>query len=174
MRPYLYHPSIPPPAHPLANPFTHSPSLHNHLPTHPLTHSSTHPLIHPPNHPLTLSPTHSLTYSSTHPPHRGFLEAAPRSSSSNRLTISLPSGYLGDKRTSYGQRLFLNISLPTMAAGEEDYGGSLEIVSTRTRHRPVRLVLPLPPLQRDPQLVEVRRGGRWGSGEGGREKGGGE
>ena len=102
----------------------------------------------------------------THSSHRGFLEAAPRSSSSNRLTISFPSGYLGDKRTSYGQRLLLNISLPAMATGEEDYGASLEIMSTRTRHRPLRLVLPLPPLQRDPQLVEVRRGGRWGGKKG--------
>ena len=115
-------------------------------------------------------PPTTSTHSLTHSPYRGFLEAGPRSSSSNNLTISFPSGYLGDKRTSYGQQLLLNISLPAMAAGEEDYGASLEIMSTRTRHRPLRLVLPLPPLQRDPQLVEVRREGKWGRKKG---KGGG-
>ena len=90
---------------------------------------------------------------------REYLGVRPQSSSLS-LFLSLPSEFLGDKRTAYGQDLSLNLSVQALNGN----GGNvvsqcrltLEIesgISFRTKHK---LRTALPPLGEDPTLIHVR------------------
>ena len=70
------------------------------------------------------------------------------------LSVSLPNSFLGDKRTSYNQRLTFNLSIPDMAS-DDGCHVYVEVVGRLSRYRQVMLVAKIPGVGNQPQVSEV-------------------
>ena len=84
----------------------------------------------------------------------------PTTVSSSSIILSFPKDYLGDKRTSYNQRLSLNLSLPYFDKSQsllDSLSVCLEIVGRTVRYPQVRIIwsIPVDNLGTKPQLIEV-------------------
>ena len=82
----------------------------------------------------------------------GCLEINPGTQPS--LSISLPKPFLGDKRTSYNQRLTFDLSVQNMVPGDSCHV-FVEVVGRLSRYRQITLVAELPCPGNLPQLLEV-------------------
>ena len=84
----------------------------------------------------------------------------PSSASSSSVILSFSKDYLGDKRTSYNQRLSLNLSLPYLDKSQSPSSSlsvCLEIVGRTVRYPQVRIIwsISVESLGTKPQLIEA-------------------
>lgn len=107
-----------------------------------------------------LSEVYTLGHRSLSPFCSEFLEVEPSSASSSSVILSFPKDYLGNKRTSYNQRLSLNLSLPYFdksSSTSASLSVCLEIVGQTVRYPQVRIIwsLSMENFGTKPQLIEV-------------------